>query len=140
MGSNPGTNVASASTNFTWDEVIKKEAMGGDDMADLGEVQEVGQHYILTQRGVINKDKFYIPKYLVIGYDGNTLWFDLSEDEIMEFKRETPPSLDEYARYKKPGIPKDIESRLPSTANRRKLAQDSSNTKKDAATGTGAAT
>jgi hypothetical protein len=50
IGSNPGTNIASASTNFNWNDVVKKEAMGGDDMADLGEVQEVGQHYILTQR------------------------------------------------------------------------------------------
>lgn len=135
MGSNPGTNVASASTNFSWDEVIKKEAMGGDDMADLGEVQEVGQHYILTQRGVINKDRFYIPKYLVIGYDGTTLWFDLSENEIMKFKRETPPSLDEYEMYRKPDTPADIESRLPSTADRRKLARDGSkNTSTSAST------
>lgn len=124
MGSNPGTNVASASTNFNWNEVIKKEAMGGDDMADLGEVQEVGRHYILTQRGTINKEKFYLPKYLVIGYDGATLWFDLSEKEIDEFKRDTPPSYEDYERHRRPDTPEDIESRLPSTANRRTLATD----------------
>ncbi len=127
MGSNPGTNIASASTNFNWNNVIKKEAMEGDDMADLGEVQEVGQHYILTQRGVVHKDKFYIPKYLVIGFDRNTLWFDLSEAEIMKFNRESPPPYDEYENYRRMARYQDIESRLPFTADRRKLTRDSKN-------------
>jgi hypothetical protein len=51
----------SSSSSIDWSDVIKKEARGSGD-EDLGEVQEVGQDYVLVQRGMINKDKFYIPK------------------------------------------------------------------------------
>ena len=36
--------------NLNWSEVIKKEARG-QNKEDLGEVQEVGQNYVLVQRG-----------------------------------------------------------------------------------------
>ena len=60
--------------NLNWSEVVKKEARG-QNKEDLGEVQDVGQNYVLVQKGMINKEKFYIPKYLVEGYDGKVLWF-----------------------------------------------------------------
>jgi hypothetical protein len=41
-------------------ERCNKEASGSND-EDLGEVQEVRQDYILAQRGMIKKEKFYIP-------------------------------------------------------------------------------
>ena len=51
----------SPSSAIDWNDVIKKEARGSND-EDLGEVHEVGANYVLVQRGLINKDKFYIPK------------------------------------------------------------------------------
>jgi hypothetical protein len=33
-----------------WEEVIKKEVRGAVDDSDFGEVQDVGQHYVLTQK------------------------------------------------------------------------------------------
>ena len=50
----------SSSSTIDWRDVIKKEASGSND-EDLGEVQEVRQDYILAQRGMIKKEKFYIP-------------------------------------------------------------------------------
>jgi hypothetical protein len=49
-----------SSSTIDWRDVIKKEASGSND-EDLGEVQEVRQDYILAQRGMIKKEKFYIP-------------------------------------------------------------------------------
>jgi uncharacterized protein (TIGR02271 family) len=66
---------------INWDDVIKKEARGKND-EDLGEVQEVGDTYVLVQKGVINKDKFYIPQSEVESFDGDVLRFRLSEDDI----------------------------------------------------------
>jgi uncharacterized protein (TIGR02271 family) len=86
--------------SIAWEDIIKKEARGTTDDSDFGEVQEVGQHYVLTQKGMISKDKFYIPKYLVQGYDGDTLWFNASETDLQGWKRDSPPVYDEYARYK----------------------------------------
>jgi stress response protein YsnF len=66
-----------------WNEVIKKEARGLND-ADLGEVQEVDDNYVLTQRGTISKEKFYLPKSIPHGYNGRVLLFDITEEEAKE--------------------------------------------------------
>ena len=63
-----------------WNEVIKKEARGLND-ADLGEVQEVNDNYVLTQRGTISKEKFYLPKSIPHGYNGHILLFDITEED-----------------------------------------------------------
>ncbi|AFU57167.1 putative stress response protein YsnF [Candidatus Nitrososphaera gargensis Ga9.2] len=99
--------------SIAWDDVVKKEARGAVDDSDFGEVQEIGQHYVLTQKGVMKKEKFYVPKYLVQGYDGKTLWFDASEDQLQGWRRDTAPSYDEYSSFRKPEAPKDIETRIP---------------------------
>ncbi len=54
----------SSDTNIPWDEIIKKEARGIED-ADLGEVQEVNAEYVLTEKGVIDKLWYRIPRNLV---------------------------------------------------------------------------
>jgi hypothetical protein len=46
--------------NIDWNEVVKKEARGIDD-ADLGEVQLIMGD---TEKGIADKDRFYLPKAL----------------------------------------------------------------------------
>jgi uncharacterized protein (TIGR02271 family) len=99
--------------SIEWDDVIKKEARGAVDDSDFGEVQEVGQHYVLTQKGIVNKEKFYIPKYLVQGYDGDTLWFDASEDQLRGWNMESAPSYDDYSKFRTSATRSDIETRIP---------------------------
>jgi uncharacterized protein (TIGR02271 family) len=80
------------SSNIDWDDTIKKEARGSND-EDLGEVQEVSDGYVLVQRGLINKEKFYIPQDQAESYDGAVLTFRVSEDEILnKYKRDSVPS------------------------------------------------
>jgi len=66
------------SANIDWNDVIKKEARGSDGY-DLGEVQEVASEFVLTQKGVVDKKRFEIPKRLVKDFDGSKLVFDLTE-------------------------------------------------------------
>ncbi|MGA8914336.1 MAG: YsnF/AvaK domain-containing protein [Nitrososphaeraceae archaeon] len=63
-----------------WNDVIKKEVRGLND-ADLGEVQEVNETIVVTEKGSINKEKFYLPKSITHGYNGRTLLFDITEEE-----------------------------------------------------------
>ena len=49
--------------NIDWDEVVKKEARGIDD-ADLGEVQLIMGDTVITEKGIADKDRFYLPKAL----------------------------------------------------------------------------
>ena len=74
-------------TAFNPEEIIKKEARGLGD-ADLGEVQEVTREFIVTQKGTIDKDVFYIPKNLVDHFDGSTVFFTVTEEEVKQYKRD----------------------------------------------------
>lgn len=101
-----------------WNGTIKKEARGVDNY-DLGEVQDVGATYIHTQKGVATKQHFYIPKYLVEGYDGSTLWFKVSENDASSMIRDSPPSDADYrTKYMTPTMRSDIEQRIPRIAQR----------------------
>jgi hypothetical protein len=66
-----------SSNSIDWNDTIKKEARGSND-EDLGEVQEVTEGYVLVQKGMINKQKFYIPQDQAKSYDGSVLWFRIS--------------------------------------------------------------
>ena len=81
-----------SSTDIDWNDVIKKEARGIND-EDLGEVKEVKSNYVLVQRGIIDKEKFYIPKAQTESYDGNVLKFRLSESDLSKYQNE--PSFQE---------------------------------------------
>jgi uncharacterized protein (TIGR02271 family) len=86
------TSTTSGSSSIDWDDVTKKEARGSND-EDLGEVQEVDQNYVLVQRGMVNKKKFYIPRDLAESYDGTLLRFRISEEDAKNrFLRDSPPS------------------------------------------------
>jgi hypothetical protein len=69
------------SSKIKWDDVIRKEARGIND-EDLGEVQEVSNGFIVVQKGIINKEKFFIPKDKAESFDGKILRFKVSKDEI----------------------------------------------------------
>ena len=78
---------------INWNDVIKKEARGKND-EDLGKVQEVGDTYVLVQKGLISKEKFYIPQSEVEGYNGDVLRFKISEDDIRsKYLGDMPPSV-----------------------------------------------
>ena len=76
------------SSNIDWNDVIKKEARGIND-EDLGEVQEIQDNYVLLQRGMIDKETFYIPKDQAESYDGNILKFKLSESDLSKYQDES---------------------------------------------------
>ena len=113
------TNLAQG--KMDWNDTIKKEARGTDDI-DLGEVQEVGTTYVRTKKGLINKHDYYLPKYLVEGYDGDKVYFKITQDDadrLFTNKNDTPPSDEEYrTTYRdenplKDTLPSDIETRIP---------------------------
>ena len=75
------------SLNINWDEVIKKEARGIEDY-DLGEVHEIEADTVITKKGVLDKDKFYLPKNLVEAYDGHNLRFKITKEEAQTYRRD----------------------------------------------------
>jgi hypothetical protein len=75
------------SLNINWDEIIKKEARGIEDY-DLGEVHAVEADTVVTKKGIVDKDKFYLPKNLVESYDGDKLNFRVTKEEAQTYRRD----------------------------------------------------
>ena len=118
--------MSNTTESIVWDDVIKKEARGAIDDSDFGEVQEVGQQYVLTQRDMVSKEKFYIPKSSVEGFDGNTLWFNASQDQLEGWKRDSPPGDNEYSQNKTQETPSDVETRIPLIEERLNVSKSTS--------------
>src|SRR5215213_5135251 len=76
---------------ISWDESADKKVKSSDDK-DLGKVQNVTKDYIQTKEGAVLKKSYFIPKYYVQGYDGDSIWVSLRKDDVKErFERENPP-------------------------------------------------
>ncbi|HET9806843.1 MAG: hypothetical protein ACM3VV_06290 [Deltaproteobacteria bacterium] len=95
-----------------WDDVIKKEARGIED-EDFGEIQGIQGNYVIIQRGLIDKEKYYIPKNQVKSYDGHIVNFRISESDLK-------------TRYKDEPFMNDVESdTIESDMNEMEEALDS---------------
>jgi hypothetical protein len=65
---------------------MQKEARGIDDY-DLGEVY-LDTDTVVTKRGIVDKDKFYLPKNKAVRFDGHKVWFNVTKDEAKAFKKD----------------------------------------------------
>src|ERR1051326_8823203 len=80
---------------INWNDVIKHDVRSIDE-ADLGKVQVLYEPFVVTEKGTINKEKFYIPKYLFEKYDREVLYFNITELEAKDTcMRNAAPSEDE---------------------------------------------
>ena len=70
-----------------WSDILKKEATGIDD-CDLGEVWRIGTDFIVTEKGIIKKKRYCIPKNLITGFDGHTLYFRIMKADSKRFRQD----------------------------------------------------
>jgi uncharacterized protein (TIGR02271 family) len=96
-----------------WNEVIKKETRGRNN-ADLGEVMEVKDDIVVTERGTLNKEKFYLPKSIPHGFNGHTLLFDITEEEAKEkFMNEPAQVMETQSTTTTAAQDKNLEKPIP---------------------------
>jgi hypothetical protein len=74
-----------SNTIYNQEDIIKKEARGLGD-ADLGEVKEVGVEYIVTQKRILDRDKYYIPKNLVDRFEDGIVYFRVTAEQAKQYK------------------------------------------------------
>jgi uncharacterized protein (TIGR02271 family) len=79
-------------SDINWNDVIKKEARGINN-EDFGKVQDIQGQFVLVQKGIVNKENFYIPKDLVESYDGYVLKFRFSQQELSQYYDEDPLAI-----------------------------------------------
>ena len=75
-----------SNTIYNPEDIIKKEARGLGDDTDLGEVQEVGVEHIVTQKGILDKDKYYIPKNFVDRFENGIVYFRVTAEQAKQYK------------------------------------------------------
>jgi uncharacterized protein (TIGR02271 family) len=105
-----------SSNDIDWYDVIKKEARGIND-EDLGEVQDVQSNYVIIEKGMIDKEKFYIPKDQVESYDGNALKFRFSDSELSKYQDEPSTQEDETD-------PNNMEEELTPTQEEKEVTDE----------------
>ena len=72
--------------NIRWEDVVKKEAIGID-KCDLGKVQQIKDDIIITEKGVLSKKRFFLPKKLIDKFYGNILYFKIMKAEAKQFRQ-----------------------------------------------------
>jgi hypothetical protein len=66
------------SSNINWDEVLDKKRRGSRSSGKCGRYS----------KGKLDNDKFYLTKRPVDRFDGLYLWFNITETEAQEFRRD----------------------------------------------------
>ena len=78
-----------------WEQVIHKHVRTSDNI-DIGDVDKVGNEFIVVRDGVANIHLYYIPKAYVSNYDGSSLWIDVPSGLVApKFERQNEPSQEE---------------------------------------------
>ena len=98
--------------NIDWNNVVKKEAIGLNG-EDLGEVSEVGNSFIITQKGIINKKRYYLPKKSVTSFDGSVLRLNMTDKDLEGYKEMEERRLNEYPSFESLDMSKEIETKIP---------------------------
>src|SRR5918911_3152285 len=81
---------------ISWDKAIDKKVKSSDNQ-DLGKVQSITKDYVQSKEGLVSKNYYFIPKYYIQGYDGDSLWLSLTKDEVKSrFEREKAPEVAEF--------------------------------------------
>ena len=99
MAKEPGLEIQTPSMDselkIPWEEVIHKHVRTSDNV-ELGDVDKVGNEFIVVREGVVKVHIYYIPKKRIIKYDGSTLWLNLSAMlASSKFERESEPTKEE---------------------------------------------
>ena len=113
------------SNNIDWNDVIKKEARGLND-EDFGEIQDIQGNYVLVQKGIIDKEKFYIPKDEAESYDGDVLRFRISKEDLDQYQHEPPSTWDSDSARETTTYESDTtEERIPLSEERLDVSKTS---------------
>lgn len=99
MAKEPGVQLKGEKTgdilNIPWDQIIHKHVRTTDDI-DIGNVDRIGNEFIVVREGVANVHLYYIPKQYITNYDGSSLWIDVSSGLVEpKFERDDEPTQEE---------------------------------------------
>ena len=81
--------------HIPWEEVIHKHVLTSDTI-DMGDVDRVGNEFIVVREGVVKQHLYYIPKQYITNYDGSSLYVNVPSGLVgAKFERENEPTKQE---------------------------------------------
>jgi hypothetical protein len=81
--------------NIPWEEEIHKHVRTRDNV-DIGDVDRVGNEFIVVRVGVVKTHMYYIPKQYINRYDESSLSLSIPSGLVNgKFGRETEPTKQE---------------------------------------------
>jgi len=98
--------------NIDWENIVKKEAIGLNG-EDLGEVLEVRKNHIVTQKGILNKKRYYLPKKAISSFDGTILKVNMTNNDLDQYKGNGDQLFDDYSSFKSSDMSKELETKIP---------------------------
>jgi uncharacterized protein (TIGR02271 family) len=105
-------HVSNNNDNIDWTNVVKKEVIGTDGL-DLGEVVEIGDNFIVVQKGLLNKKRYIIPISTAESFDGDILRVKVNENELSGYEETTEPKFKDYSTFKSSDMSKEMETKIP---------------------------
>ena len=105
-------HVSNNRDNINWKNVVKKEVIGTDGL-DLGEVVEIGDNFIVVQKGLLNKKRYIIPISTAESFDGDILRVRVNENELSGYEETTEPKFKDYSTFKSSDMSKEMETKIP---------------------------
>ena len=99
MAKEPGLELKGEKTGdilkISWEDVIHKHVRTVDNV-DIGDVDRVGNEFIVVREGVANVHMYYIPKQYITNYDGSSISIDVPSGLVSaKFEREDEPTQEE---------------------------------------------
>jgi len=99
MAKEPGLELKGEKTGdilkISWEDVIHKHVRTVDNV-DIGDVDRVGNEFIVVREGVANVHMYYIPKQYITNYDGSSIWIDVPSGLVnAKFEHEDEPTQEE---------------------------------------------
>ena len=78
-----------------WEEIIHKRVKTTDNV-DIGDIEQVGNEFIVVREGVARIRHYYIPKSYINNYDGSSVYVAAPSGLVSaKFERETEPTPEE---------------------------------------------
>ena len=81
--------MSSNSTICNPEDVVIRAPIDLGEEADCGEVQKCGLEYIVIKKGILDKGKYYITKYLVEQFEDGIVYFGFTKKEATSRVHET---------------------------------------------------
>jgi hypothetical protein len=109
MAKEPGVQLQTEQSGETltipWEEVIHKRVKTTDNV-DIGDIELVGNEFIVVREGVARVRHYYIPKSYINNYDGSSVYVAAPSGLVSaKFERETEPTAEEIKQLSEESPP-----------------------------------